>query len=253
MATADKCSRLQDINCSLKKVKDVLKLPGKDLSAICKSLGVPLKGNKDVRVTGVCEKLSIRTTSENDKENINTTWITEARNHAKDDCGWTKDIRKMPAISLFDITTYLLESPRHQDKNFEIFGKEKLIRYKTLRSYRLLKEDHINSLQYHDFKPSIALVRCLSLASFEKQGTEYKTFVAISKETKTILYGHCHCVAGLGEACTHVAGLLFAIEEFVSEGLTELPDDLTCTEKLCKWIVPKGPKDGPQFARDISF
>ncbi|KAK3703601.1 hypothetical protein QZH41_019155 [Actinostola sp. cb2023] len=155
----------------------------------------------------------------------------------------------MPTLSLFDITNYLLESPRHQDKNFEKFGKERLLRYKTLRSYRLWKEDHINSLQYHDFVPSIALVRCLSLASFEKQGTEYKTFVAISKETRKILYGHCHCVAGLGEACTHVAGLLFAIEEFVSEGLTELPDDLTCTEKLCKWIVPKGPKDGPQLNR----
>ncbi|XP_028518946.1 uncharacterized protein LOC110252192 [Exaiptasia diaphana] len=159
----------------------------------------------------------------------------------------------MPTISLYNITNYLLESPPHKEKNFESYGKETLLRYKTLRSYRLWKEDHINSLQYNDFKPDLALVRCLSLASYEKQGTEYRTFVVITKHTKKIVYGHCHCVAGLGEACTHVAGFLFAIEEFVSEGLTELPDDLSCTEKLCKWIVPKGPKDGPQLVQDIQF
>jgi len=96
MADANKCIRLQDIICSLKNVKDVLRLPGKDISPVCKSLGVPLKGNKDLRVTGVCEKLSLRTTSEN-KENINC-WIAKARNCAKDDYGWTKDIREMPTL-----------------------------------------------------------------------------------------------------------------------------------------------------------
>ena len=99
----------------------------------------------------------------------------------------------------------------------------------------------------------ISLVHCLSLASFEKQGTEYNTFVALSKLTNKVLCCYCHCVAGLGQACIHVAGLLFAIHEFVSKGLNELRDDLTATDKLCRWVVRKGQKDSPQKVNNISF
>ncbi|CAG2194736.1 unnamed protein product [Mytilus edulis] len=38
-----------------------------------------------------------------------------------------------------------------------------------------------------------------------------------------------------GEACSHIAALLFAIDDFVSKGLKELPADQTGTEKLCTW------------------
>lgn len=30
-----------------------------------------------------------------------------------------------------------------------------------------------------------------------------------------VLCAHCSCMAGLGEACSHVGAVLFAIEEFV--------------------------------------
>lgn len=30
-----------------------------------------------------------------------------------------------------------------------------------------------------------------------------------------VLCAHCTCMAGLGEACSHVGAVLFAIEEFV--------------------------------------
>ncbi|KAH3890664.1 hypothetical protein DPMN_014749 [Dreissena polymorpha] len=62
----------------------------------------------------------------------------------------------------------------------------------------------------------------------------------------------CTCVAGLGEACTHIARLLFGIEDFVSRGFKGLPDAQATTEKLCKWIVPRGPKVEPKALREVS-
>ena len=34
----------------------------------------------------------------------------------------------------------------------------------------------------------------------------------ICEDTGIILTGHCDCMAGLGESCSHVASLLWAIE-----------------------------------------
>lgn len=41
-----------------------------------------------------------------------------------------------------------------------------------------------------------------------------------------------------GEACNHVAAVLFALDDFVSEGLNNVPDDVTCTDRLKKWNKP---------------
>lgn len=56
--------------------------------------------------------------------------------------------------------------------------------------------------------------------------------LTISENSGTIKEGTCTCSAsGLGR-CAHVAALLFALEDFVSEFGYDLP---TCTEKLCSW------------------
>ena len=52
----------------------------------------------------------------------------------------------------------------------------------------------------------------------------------------------CTCTAGQGEACTQVAAMLFAMEDFTSLGHHELPDDPASTEILCAWNAPKTTK-----------
>ena len=47
----------------------------------------------------------------------------------------------------------------------------------------------------------------------------------------TILYAHCTCMAGLGEACSHIAALLFAIKAH-----TKFKKDASCTSRPCKWL-----------------
>jgi len=55
----------------------------------------------------------------------------------------------------------------------------------------------------------------------------------ISKNNGTVLAGHCNCMAGLGESCTHVAALLFAIEASV-----RIRQSKTCTEEKAYWMLP---------------
>lgn len=46
----------------------------------------------------------------------------------------------------------------------------------------------------------------------------------------TILSGHCTCMAGLGEVCSHVAAVLFTLEEAV-----KIADGTSCTSLPCSW------------------
>ena len=45
-------------------------------------------------------------------------------------------------------------------------------------------------------------------------------------------------MSGLGEACSHVAGLLFAVNDFILRGFRSLPDSQSTTDVLCKWSKP---------------
>uniref|UniRef100_A0A1X7T0Y7 SWIM-type domain-containing protein n=1 Tax=Amphimedon queenslandica TaxID=400682 RepID=A0A1X7T0Y7_AMPQE len=60
---------------------------------------------------------------------------------------------------------------------------------------------------------------------------------------------HCNCMAGLGESCSHVAYLLWAIEAGV-----QLRDSLTVMQKKAYWLLPNSRKDVPYVAvEQINF
>lgn len=71
----------------------------------------------------------------------------------------------------------------------------------------------------------------------------------IAEESGKIVAGHCDCMAGLGETCSHVASLLFAIESGV-----RIRDSMTVTQKKAYWVMPNGVKE-VQYApvKDINF
>ena len=47
--------------------------------------------------------------------------------------------------------------------------------------------------------------------------------------TTRFFEGDCNCVAGKGEACSHVAALLFYLNDLTSRAITTLPTDTTVT------------------------
>ena len=58
-----------------------------------------------------------------------------------------------------------------------------------------------------------------------------RPWVCITKSDGSVKCAHCDCMAGLGEACSHIAALLFKIEAAVKLGLTSASS--TC--QACKW------------------
>lgn len=59
----------------------------------------------------------------------------------------------------------------------------------------------------------------------------------IAEKDGRILAAHCTCMAGLGEACTHVAALLFAVKASV-----KLRDSKTITDEKSYWLLPTSVK-----------
>lgn len=55
-------------------------------------------------------------------------------------------------------------------------------------------------------------------------------------------------IYSLGEGCTHVAGLLFALE-----GRPVTEDDVPCTSKPCEWNRPSKKKKDTKPVQDMSF
>ena len=49
---------------------------------------------------------------------------------------------------------------------------------------------------------------------------------------------HSNIACRLGEACSHVAALLFYLEDCVQRRDKLLPDNSTCTDKLQQWHIP---------------
>lgn len=64
----------------------------------------------------------------------------------------------------------------------------------------------------------------------------------------SISCGHCTCMAGLGEVCSHVAALAFALMDQTNKG------ELSCTDKLSAWTVPKtNKKIIPKTIKEINW
>ena len=69
--------------------------------------------------------------------------------------------------------------------------------------------------------------------------------LSVVKKSSDVLSASCTCVAGKGEACCHIAALIFYLEDFMRQGYIDLPTDTTATDHLQEWHVP--PK------RDVSY
>lgn len=62
----------------------------------------------------------------------------------------------------------------------------------------------------------------------------------IAESSGKVLACHCNCMAGLGETCSHVASLLWAVEAGV-----RMRDSMTVTQKKAYWVLPPSVKEVP--------
>ena len=55
----------------------------------------------------------------------------------------------------------------------------------------------------------------------------------IATYSSDVVCAHCTCMATIGEACTHIAALLFA-----AEANTQVKSQFSCTSLPCSWLPP---------------
>ena len=79
-----------------------------------------------------------------------------------------------------------------------------------------------------------AFICCNSQVNHSQRLSEapLKPWLAV-RSNGTILTGHCNCMAGLGEVCSHVGAILFAVEAGV-----RMLKSRTCTSLPCQWLMP---------------
>ena len=78
-----------------------------------------------------------------------------------------------------------------------------------------------------------------------KKDRVYKIFMSLDSTSWDIVTAECGCPAGKGPnaSCKHVAALCYALVQFCKNG--QLPDFLTCTQRLQEWNKPRPRKVDP--------
>lgn len=241
---------------------EVRKLGMTELRDLCRSIGAQFSG----RVTKsdlfylACETLRISTSGEAVDESGASSEKPSLPAAVRDaygklpsfssiTSGWSVEaLCRMPHFTMSSVTDYLIDSP---DKNFD--GKS-LRAYKQLRAYQLFDERHLHDVELNLWSKGthFFFVRAKCWPSQDTSKAAYKCVVCIDREVGRCYGARCRCVSGLGEACSHVAALLFALEDFCSRGMRDLRGP-TVTEVICRWSKPAAQKIDPRPLEQLMF
>ena len=147
-----------------------------------------------------------------------------------------------PDIQYPDIYNYFVATPSGHTK-------EELKAYKSLEGYKYFVDGWISDILVLPIPscPSAYMVSGQVKHSQRLSASPFKLWVAVQKDG-VVVCAHCDCMAGLGEACSHIAALLFTLD-----ANTQVKKGLSCTSVSCYWLPPTF-KSVP-FARiyDIDF
>lgn len=150
-----------------------------------------------------------------------------------------------PNVSYPDIYNYFVETP-------SIYTKQELKAYKSLDGYKYFVDGWVSDVLVLPLVSScrtddVFLSSCKVKHSQRLSIGPVQPWVAVEKEG-LVICAHCNCMAGLGEACSHIAALLFTLE-----ANSQIKKGFSCTSLPCYWLPPSF-KSVP-FARicDIDF
>ncbi|XP_070545952.1 uncharacterized protein [Ptychodera flava] len=247
-----------DSNSSRLSYKLLKTWKAKDLKRYLKDHGLSCSGRKDDLIDRVCLAEGISRSGSDDRSvelevkrvKILPANLTEEYNNLPR-CEqlpgtWTKNLSGLSKdFSIQKIQEYLIYST---DKTCD---GDSMRQYKTLKSYRMFTEGYVQNIETNSFG-SFCFFRAQVMPS-ESTDRLYRVSLCTDKTTGDVYGGRCRCVAGLGEACSHLGALLFALEDFVSKGLNILPVDKTCTDVLCMWNKPSSLKVKPRPITEIDM
>lgn len=140
---------------------------------------------------------------------------------------WFVDPKKLPPTEYPAIHNYLIKTPGP-------FTGEALEAYKSLDAYNYFLSGHISEVKQHDIGGTygVTFVKALVEPGQRKNCAPYNPWICLNKKYGYIVCSHCTCMAGLGEVCSHVAAVLFAIDNITKCGINSQP---ACTSVKCIW------------------
>ena len=154
--------------------------------------------------------------------------ITDPKNAA----GWTKNIEKIPIITVVEIEQY------HKLINDLVLSKSVLTKKTFNRGQQFLEENYIDvGSIYAKENDELFCLKGVCAASLKRE--DRWIFVAISKLTNKIVYCYCKCPAGKVGTCSHAYAMMKLVAKWVLEKYKLIPEPEACTSKACEWSVPQ--------------
>ncbi|XP_038045141.1 uncharacterized protein LOC119719715 [Patiria miniata] len=125
--------------------------------------------------------------------------------------------------------------------------------FKSLDSYSYFVNGFVQAILYSSVSADSPVCVLRSRVTHSQSLTKppVSTWIMINKSTGSVVAAHCMCMAGLGEACSHIAAVMFKLEAANRLGYTSQ----ACTEKACSWNKDcmNGRDLDPCTLKDLSF
>ncbi|XP_037505679.1 uncharacterized protein LOC119382008 [Rhipicephalus sanguineus] len=150
------------------------------------------------------------------------------------------DASLLPSVAHGDIVTYLVFST-----SFVTLDQMKA--YKALESHNYFTSGWVKSLSAKRLGEDKVLLLGEVNHSQRLGECPLKVWV-LCKQSGAVVTGHCTCMAGTGETCSHVGACLFAIETGA-----RLNQSTTCTQKENAWLPAYVEKVKYKRLKDIDF
>ncbi|XP_062580356.1 uncharacterized protein LOC134242280 [Saccostrea cucullata] len=142
-----------------------------------------------------------------------------------------QDQSQIPTISFSDIYNFMILRPKSTGGSVNNFkGLDRAVKH--------FEAGHVQDISVSEINTNIIYISAKCQASMKKH--QYQVYLCLSRNGQSVTnihHGYCQCPVGLGQSCSHIGSLLFA--------LSHIKPQESCTSKPCKWVVPKGRSKKP--------
>lgn len=112
--------------------------------------------------------------------------------------------------------------------------QEEIKNYKSLDAYKYFIDGWVVETAWKFYGDTFLLTGKVK-HSYAMSQTPLKPWVAVNR-SGVVECGHCTCMAGLAETCSHVAAILYWLETAI-----RINSETTCTSKPNSWLAPSMP------------